>query len=45
MARTAFLLKLPFMDILVAINTLFSLGSIRFVLMTLFTFCTFVFTY
>ena len=45
MARTAFLLKLPFMDILMAINTLFSLGSILFVLMTLFTFRTFVFTY
>ncbi len=45
MARTAFLLKLPFMDILMAINTLFSFGSILFVLMTLFTFRTFVFTY
>src|SRR3990172_13083090 len=45
MARPAFLLKLPFMDILMAINTLFSFGRILFVLMTLFTFRTFVFTY
>src|SRR4030065_642223 len=37
--------NLSFMDILMAINTLFSLGSILFVLMTLFTFRTLVFTY
>src|SRR3990172_10183886 len=45
MARITFFLKLPFVDILMAINTLFSLGSILLVLMTFFTFRTLVFTY
>ncbi len=44
MARVTFFFKLSFMNILMAINTLFRFGNILLVLMTLFTICALVFT-
>jgi hypothetical protein len=44
MARVTFFFKLSFMNILMAVNTLFRFGNILLVLMTLFTLCALVFT-